>query len=235
VLVREGPGGPEVFMTKRPGGAVFPDLHVFPGGKVDDADEAPDVVEGVEAQDADRQLGVAGALRYWIAAIRECFEECGVLLAYRRGELLRWADEGEAVRFDDYRHRLIDGAMTMTDLCRLEELRLAVDRVAYFSHWITPKQAPKRFDTRFFIAAMPADQQTIAHPEEVVDDVWIRPVDALAAHRDGAWQMISPTLSTLQTVSCYADTASLLAAVAACTHLEPLTDELRLQGMHELR
>jgi 8-oxo-dGTP pyrophosphatase MutT (NUDIX family) len=235
VLVREGPLGPEVFMTKRPGGAVFPDLHVFPGGKVDDADDAPDVVHGADPHDADRQLGVARALRYWIAAIRECFEECGVLLAYRGGELLRWSDEGEVARFDDYRHRLIDGAMTMTDLCRVENLRLAIDRVAYFSHWITPKQAPKRFDTRFFIAAMPADQQTIAHPEEVVDDVWIRPVDALAAYRDGAWQMISPTLSTLQAASRYADTASLLAAVAACTHLEPLTDELRLQGMHELR
>lgn len=235
VLVREAPGGLQVFMTKRPGGAVFPDLHVFPGGKVDDADDAPALVEGLAADDADRQLGMTGAVRFWVAAIRECFEECGVLLAYRDGELLRWADEGEVARFDAYRHQLIDGSIAMAEFCRREGLRLAADRVVYFSHWITPEQAPKRFDTRFFVAIMPANQQTIAHPEEVVDDVWVRPQDALDAHRAGDWQMIAPTLRTLETVARYADTDSLLAEVAAGAHLQPLTDALRREGMHELR
>ena len=164
VLVRSGPEGPEVFMMKRPGGGDFPDLHVFPGGKVDEADFAPELVVGLDEAEADRLLGLAaGGLRYWVAAIRECFEECGVLLAYRDGAPIDWRDEGEVARFHRYRQQLIDGELSLTDLCRREGLRLAADRVLYFSHWITPEQAPRRFDTRFFIAAMPPEQQTLAH------------------------------------------------------------------------
>ena len=111
VLARNAPQGPEVFMMKRPGSGDFPDLHVFPGGKLDEADLAPDLLEGLDEATADRLLGVNGALRYWVAAIRECFEECGVLLAYRGGALLRWADEGEVARFNDHRHRLIEGSI----------------------------------------------------------------------------------------------------------------------------
>ena len=86
-----------------------------------------------------------------------------MLLAYRDGSLIRWADENEIERFNGYRQRLIDGDMRMLDVCRLENVRLAADRVLYFSHWITPEQAPRRFDTRFFVAAMPDNQRTIAH------------------------------------------------------------------------
>lgn len=236
VLLRDGRDGPEVFMTKRPGGAVFPDLHVFPGGKVDEADFAPEALQGLEADHADRLLGLAaGALRYWVAAIRECFEECGVLLAYRDGALVRWRDRAEMERFHDYRQGLIDGALSMTELCRREGLRLAADRVFYFSHWITPEVAPRRFDTRFFVAAMPEAQQTVAHQDEIVDDVWIRPADALAAHAAGDWQMIAPTLTTLACIAGYGSTESLLAAVRAETHLGGVTESLRQQGMHELR
>jgi 8-oxo-dGTP pyrophosphatase MutT (NUDIX family) len=236
VLVRDAVGGPQVFMTQRPGGAVFPDLHVFPGGKVDEADFTPHLVDGLQAEAADQRLGVAaGGVRYWVAAIRECFEECGVLLAYRGGSLLRWADEGEIGRFNGYRQQLIDGTLTMAEVCRREGLRLAADRVHYFSHWITPEQAPRRFDTRFFVAIMPGDQHTIAHQHEIVDDVWIRPADALAAHAAGDWQMISPTLTTLECIAGFADCAGLVAAVTSETHLCDLTTELRRQGMHDLR
>jgi 8-oxo-dGTP pyrophosphatase MutT (NUDIX family) len=236
LLARDGPAGPEVFMMKRPGGVDFPDLHVFPGGKLDEGDLVPELLHGVSDADADRLLGLtAGGLRYWAAAIRECFEECGVLLAYRDGALVQWADEGEIARFDAYRQQLIDGELSITALCRREGLTLAADRVRYFSHWITPEQAPRRFDTRFFIAAMPANQQTLAHAWETVDDEWVRPGDALAAHRAGRWQMISPTLTTLQSIAGYGDVASMLAAVAREAHLGELTEELRRQGMHPLR
>jgi 8-oxo-dGTP pyrophosphatase MutT (NUDIX family) len=236
VLLRDTVRGPEVFMTKRPGGAVFPDLHVFPGGKVDESDFAPEVLAGLEADHADGLLGLAaGGLRYWVAAIRECFEECGVLLAYRDGALVRWRDRAEMERFHHYRQRLIDGELSMTELCRHERLRLAADRVFYFSHWITPEVAPKRFDTRFFVAAMPEAQQTVAHQDEIVDDVWIRPADALSAHAAGDWQMIAPTLTTLSCIAAYPTTEHLLAAVRAESHLDGLTDSLRQQGMHELR
>lgn len=236
VLVREAPGGPEVFMMQRPGGGDFPDLHVFPGGKLDETDLAPELLDGLTADDADRRLGVrAGGLRYWVAAIRECFEECGVLLAYRDGAPLRWSDEGEVARFDGYRQQLIDGTTTLLDVCRREDLRLAADRVLYFSHWITPEAAPRRFDTRFFVAAMPADQETIAHPWETADDEWVRPADALAAHAAGRRQMISPTLTTLRSLARHAAVVPLLAAIGAETHLPELDPELRIQGMQALR
>jgi 8-oxo-dGTP pyrophosphatase MutT (NUDIX family) len=236
LLVRDAPGGPEVFMMKRPGGVDFPDLHVFPGGKVDEGDFVPELLEGLDDGEANTQLGVAaGGLRYWVAAIRECFEECGVLLAYRDGELIRWQDEREAARFDEYRQQLIDGAISMAALCRLERLRLAADRVRYFSHWITPEQAPRRFDTRFFIAAMPSNQQTLAHHWETAADEWVKPRDALVAHQQGRWQMISPTLTTLQCIAEFADSRTMLEVVSAERHLGELTDELRRQGMHRLR
>jgi 8-oxo-dGTP pyrophosphatase MutT (NUDIX family) len=236
LLVRETSVGPEVFMMQRPGGVDFPDLHVFPGGKVDQQDDLPDLVAGLDDASASRQLGIAaGGLRYWVAAIRECFEECGVLLAYRDGRLLRLVDASEAARFEVYRERLIDGTITLEQVCASEGLCLAADRVVYFSHWITPEQAPRRFDTRFFITAMPEGQETLAHAWETADDEWVRPRDALAAHRSGRWQMIAPTLITLASITAFPDVSALLAAVAEERHLPALNDELRRQGMHDLR
>lgn len=236
LLVRDGTGGPEVFMMQRPGGVDFPDLHVFPGGKLDAHDFLPDLIDGIDDATANRALGVAaGGLRYWVAAIRECFEECGVLLACRDGVLVRWRDQAEFERFEDYRQQLIDGTLDLATLCAIEGLRLAGDRVGYFSHWLTPPQAPRRFDTRFFIAAMPAEQATVAHHWESVGDEWVRPRDALAAHAAGAWQMISPTLVTLESIAPFGDVASMLAAVAAGRHLQALTPALRQQGMSTLR
>ena len=235
VLARDAPRGPEVFMMKRPGGGDFPDLHVFPGGKLDERDLAPELLAGLDEATADSLLGVNGGLRYWVAAIRECFEECGVLLAYRDGALLRWAHEGEVARFNEYREQLIRGEISMLEVCRLERLQLAADRVWYFSHWITPEPVPRRFDTRFFIAAMPADQQTIAHHRETADDEWVRPQDALDACAAGRWQMISPTLTTLASMASFTDVARMLDAVRAETHIGELTAELQRQGMHSLR
>jgi len=236
LLVRDTQAGPEVFMMKRPGGVDFPDLHVFPGGKLDERDLLPDLLDGIDDGAASEALGVAGGgARYWVAAIRECFEECGVLLATRDGALVRWRDADEAGRFEGYRQELIDGSLDLATLCAREALRLAGDRVTYFSHWITPPQVPRRFDTRFFIAEMPADQDTLAHHWETAGEEWVRPADALAAHQAGRWQMISPTLVTLQSIAGYGDVASMLAAVAIEAHLQPLTESLRSQGMHDLR
>ena len=162
LLIREGDGGPEVFMMKRPGGVDFPDLHVFPGGKVDEGDFAPELVSGLTPAVADRLLGIeAGGLRYWVAAIRECFEECGVLLAYRDGSLIRWADENEIERFNGYRQRLIDGDLRMLDVCRLENIRLAADRVLYFSRAAsTPASSLPRCRTTSAPSPMPGRRRT---------------------------------------------------------------------------
>ena len=235
LLVRDRPGGPEVFMVKRPGGVDFPDLHVFPGGKLDPADHQPSLLDGVTETDADLALGVRGGSRYWVAAIRECFEECGVLLASRDEALIRLGAETERDRFNRYRQALIDRSLDIATLCTQEGLRLAGDRVRYFSHWITPEQAPRRFDTRFFIAAMPEEQDTLAHHWETAGEEWVRPADALAAHRSGRLLMIAPTLVTLESLAACHSVVRIMAAVAAEAHLPPLTPALREQGMHTLR
>lgn len=236
VLAREAPAGPEVFMMQRPGGVDFPDLHVFPGGKLDQGDFVPHLVQGLDPESADAALGVpGGGLRFWVAAIRECFEECGVLLAYRGGKLLQWADEGEIQRFDGYRQQLIESSISLLEVCAREQLTLAADRVHYFSHWLTPEAAPRRFDTRFFIAAMPDDQETIAHHWETADDEWVRPADALQAHSDGRWQMISPTVTTLRSLADFADVPGMLDAVQRELHLPELSPDLMQQGMQPLR
>jgi len=236
VLMRDTDAGPEVFMLQRPGTGDFPDLHVFPGGKVDEQDLLEDQVSGCTEATANRLLGLnAGGLRYWVTAIRECFEECGVLLARRGGEFVQVADAAEVARFDDYRHALIDGRMTMADLCQRESLVLAADCLLYHSHWLTPESAPRRFDTRFFVARMPMMQDTAAHAWETAGEHWVSPKAALEEAAEGRWQMISPTTTTLESLLPFGTVQAAFAAVADETHLPLLTEALSFQGMQSLR
>ena len=236
LLVRDNDHGREVFMLQRPGGGDFPDLHVFPGGKVDAADFVPELVTDIDDLEASGMLGVeAGGLRYWVAVIRECFEECGVLLADRDGELFAPGSDREAARFEEHRHSLVAGEMDFATLCRSEGLTVRGRRAYYFSHWITPEVSPRRFDTRFFIAEMPSGQVTNGHAWETADEAWIAPHLALEHVAADRWQMISPTLITLQSILAYPDVGAMLAAVAQESHLPELTDELSHQGMHSLR
>ncbi len=236
LLVRDSRSGPEVFMLQRPRGVDFPDLHVFPGGKVDDADFVPELVTDMEDPQASRLLGVqAGGLRFWVAAIRECFEECGVLLANRNDEPFAPGCAGEAARFEAHRHALITGKLDFGTLCRREGLTILSRRALYFSHWITPEVAPRRFDTRFFIAEMPVGQTTDGHSWETADEAWIAPRAALEHAAAGRWQMIAPTIVTLQSIAGYPNVAAMLAAVGGGAHLQDLTAELARQGMHPLR
>ena len=105
--------------------------------------------------------------------------------------------------------------MRFLDACRAEGLRLATDRVHYFSHWITPEPAPKRYDTRFFVAAVPPGQVPIHDDHETVDTVWVRPDDALARARAGEFDLIFPTMKNLEAISRFATSGELLAAAAA--------------------
>lgn len=233
LLVRDAPAGLEVFMVERPGAADFGGMHVFPGGKVDVADAS------VEARYTDlndalasERLGMArGGIAFWNAAIREAFEEAGVLLAYRGERLVDLSDAATRDRFANYRAAVHKGELSLVELCAREDLHLATDRVHYFSHWITPVGPPRRYDTRFFVAPMPANQQTAHHERELEDGVWVRPPDALAYRESARWTMIFPTLTTLQSLARYATVAALEADVRAWRHLPEVTAERHRQGM----
>ena len=229
MLVRDaaGPVGPslEVCMLRRHLNSDFVGgAYVFPGGKVDDDDRstaAGDACTGRDDAAASDLLGVeAGGLAFWVAALRECFEEAGVLLAYRQevpagGVLMEMADPDARRRLAAHRDGLNAGTTGFLELLRSEGLRLAVDRVHYFSHWITPEAAPKRYDTRFFVAALPPGQVPVHDDHETVETVWVRPAEALERAAAGEFDLIFPTIKNLEAITRFATSDELLAAAAA--------------------
>jgi 8-oxo-dGTP pyrophosphatase MutT (NUDIX family) len=188
---------------------------VFPGGKLEPAD----VPENLEAETrplpalAAVRLGLPdgrAALAYGIAAIREAFEEVGVLLAYgpdRR--LIR--DSG---RFGAYRDACQRDSRVFPEMIRTERLTLAIDRLVYFSHWITPEENPIRFDTRFFAVEMPAEQEATPDEREITTIRWLTPTEALAACGRGEITLRLPTMKNLQLLEDAAGPAEVLARLA---------------------
>ncbi|HXQ43703.1 MAG TPA: hypothetical protein VN816_03615 [Acidimicrobiales bacterium] len=229
MLVRDagGPGGPalEVCMLRRHLNSDFVGgAYVFPGGKVDEADRtagAGEACVGRSDAAASEMLGTeGGGLAFWVAALRECFEEAGVLLAYPAGTdpggaLVDVTDPSVRRSLAARRLELNAGTVGFLDLCRSEGLRLAVDRVHYFSHWITPEPAPKRYDTRFFVTALPPGQVPIHDDHETIDTVWVRPSEALERARAGEFDIIFPTIKNLEAISRFSTSEELLAAAAA--------------------
>jgi 8-oxo-dGTP pyrophosphatase MutT (NUDIX family) len=218
MLVRDASSGVEVFLMKRSSHGVFGGLHVFPGGKVDDADHAGRwgrIARGLGDTDASATLGMeAGGLSYWIACIRECFEEAGVLLATGHdADTLRLHSTEVRLRYEAWRKRLNDGEEgALEAMCNEEEIHLATDQLAYVSHWITPVAQPKRFDTRFFVARAPAEQEALHDGVETVESTWIRPEEALDRFAAGKLKLISPTFKNLEAIAGYASTDDLLEA-----------------------
>jgi len=217
----DDPGGLEVFMLRRNlksdfvGGA-----YVFPGGGVDDHDRHANlepICDGRTDHDASAQLGIdSGGLAFWVAAIRESFEEAGVLLAYGPdATMMRLDDPDTAARFVEHRRAVDSGDRRLVEICADEHLRLAVGTMHYFAHWITPEGAPRRYDTRFFVARAPEAQVPLHDDREVIANLWVRPADALARHRAGEFEMIFPTIRTLMTLERFATADELLAAAAA--------------------
>jgi len=221
MLVRDGDAGVEVFLMERSRVGMFSGLHVFPGGKVDRADHASGwdaLASGPDAAAASRLLGTEeGGLRYWVACIRECFEEAGVLLAANRaGEVLRLESLAIRERFAVWRDRLNAGESGVLEkMCSHEQLRLATDQLAYVSHWITPVDQPRRYDTRFFVARAPARQEALHDGYETVESAWIQPETALGRFAAGEMNMISPTLKNLESITGYSTTEELLEAKRA--------------------
>lgn len=201
VLLRAGVDGLEALLTHRPDSMSFaPDVHVFPGGRVDEVDLDPDVqarsvVAADEAKDAlGGDLPPVDALGASIAAIREAFEEVGILLAdsSRPGDLV------------DARHRLLRSASAWPSIVDEFDLTLRTDLLVPLSRWVTPPTLPRRFDTRFFAAAAPDGVEASLLGGEVAAHGWHRPKAALDAMAFGDLQMWLPTSTTL-TQLMYAD------------------------------
>jgi 8-oxo-dGTP pyrophosphatase MutT (NUDIX family) len=220
MLVRDAAdgGGMEVFMLRRNLNSDFVGgAYVFPGGAVDEADRHADlerICEGLSDEAASTQLGIpSGGLAFWVAAVRECFEEAGVLLAVPEGtdDVISFADEETADRFTIHRNAVDSGERRLLEICELERLRLDVDRIHYFSHWITPEGAPRRYDTRFFVCAAPPEQVPLHDDRETIANVWIRPADALEMHRRGELDLIFPTIRNLEAIGRFDRSDDLLA------------------------
>lgn len=207
LLLRDAAQGFEVLMTRRSATASFaPGAYVFPGGGIDAADASP----AAHAQASRRSGQSAQHLTQAIAAIRESFEELGVLLARHADG--RMADAADIAALDRKAPFLAQ--------CAARALTLAAAEVFVLAHWITDRDLPRRFDVPFLVARMPEGQVPLADEAEQFEPVWVRPADALARHAAGQFFMIFPTIRTLERLQGFASVEAVLAACAA--NEEPL-------------
>ena len=233
MLLRDSEHDMEVFMMQRTTTAAFASgMYVFPGGRVDDVDgasELDDLCEGLTDAEASDLLRVpSGGLAYWVAAIRESFEEAGVLLARdERGDFVRLNDPDSQQRFAAARHAVHDGALSLAEFCRQEGLRLAVDTISYVSHWVTPVGEKRRFDTRFFVAVAPPAQDLMHDDKETIASLWVTPTDALGRAQRGELAMIPPTVANLQFLAPHRSTSAAVAAAQTIGVPTPIVPKLR--------
>jgi recombination protein RecT len=203
LLLRDGADGLEVLMTRRSMTASFaPGAYVFPGGGVDALDAASHRQATRRATQSELHLTQA------IAAIRESFEELGVLLARR-------ADGSPADHSDI---AALDRAQPFAAQCQARGLTLVASEVFVLAHWVTDRDLPRRFDVPFLVARMPEGQTPVADETEQFEPVWVRPSDALARHQEGGFFIIFPTIRTLERLLDYASVDAVLQACAATEH-----------------
>jgi 8-oxo-dGTP pyrophosphatase MutT (NUDIX family) len=188
MLIRDVDGpGIEVFMMRRTLGAAFGSgMYVFPGGRVEQSD-------GEDIDHAHR-----------VAAVRECFEEAGVLLALD-GDGKHVTDGHPAL---EARQAVYDGTVDLVELCAEHRLEPAVEELAFVSHWITPAgDGPRRFDTRFYVAPAPPEQASTHDDNETIDSLWISPSDALDRQAEGELVMMPPTVANLRFLAAFSSVA----------------------------
>ena len=221
-LVRDGADGLEVYLLRRVRAMSFgAGMHVFPGGSVDPGDQldlaAPPAWVGPEPDWWAGRFGTdpvsAGALVG--AAVRETFEEAGVLLAGPSADEL--VDDIGGPEWDDERVALEAGRQSLPELLVRRGLLLRADLLAPLAHWITPEFEPKRFDTRFFLAALPERQTCRDVGTEADHRLWIRPQQALSSEI----AVMAPTRAVLQELAGYPDVASALTAEREITAIMP--------------
>ena len=214
VLLRDAPAGPEVYLLRRAGTMAFAaGMHVFPGGSVDPRDgERSTAWTGPPPAQWAGWLGCDEPLARALvcAAVRETFEESGVLLAGPDAGSVVADTTGEGMERD--RLALLDRTLSMAEMLDRRDLVLRSDLLRAWAHWITPEFEPKRFDTRFFVAAVPTGQRPRDVSGEADDTVWLPVTEAVARHDAGRLAMLPPTIVALREISAYGSVAEVLAA-----------------------
>jgi len=214
LLLRDSPHGLEVLMTRRSQSASFAaNAYVFPGGGVDALDASSHAQARRRPTQSDLHLTQA------IAAIRESFEELGVLLA-------RHADGRPATQHDI---AALNRSQPFVAQCQTLGLTLAADEMFVLAHWVGDRDLSRRFDVPFLVARMPAGQTPVADESEQFEPVWVRPADALARHHAGDFFIIYPTIRTLERLQAYPDVDAVLHACAATE--EPLWSSCPRTGL----
>lgn len=211
VVVRPDPeGGIEVLLTKRrPEMQFLGGFLVFPGGGVENEDCSEKMLSlcrGLTPSDAQKILG-AGigpeiSLGHWVAAVRELFEETGIHFFIDENGMAPDGSTGDlAERLSDKRQALANGTLDLPRLLESEGLFCDLGRFTYLFHRITPEKYPVRFDTRFFLAALPSHQTPLFASEEVSESLWLTPKTALEESTSGKFSMLPPTIITLRTLA----------------------------------
>lgn len=221
VLLRDAARGIEVFMVRRHRASGFMgDAFVFPGGKLDEADSSERVLartRGRSIEDAMARLGEhdlgARALGLFVAAIRETFEEAGIWL-------------GGGSKLGDARSALL-AKKAFADVIEEHDLTLAADRVVPWARWVTPVVEPRRYDTRFFLATCPEEQEATHDQHETTEARWLAPREALDLSTSGAINLPPPTIRSLELLAEFESTASILKDTT--TRTPPLVEPLLVQ------
>ena len=220
VLLRDGEGGLEVLLLRRAAHAGFvPGAYVFPGGRVDRSDSDKLLLarlDGLDAEEAARRLGLSysdpPAVAYYVAALREAFEETGILVAQdETGAAPPTAREDPTV--DALRDHLMGHQTRFHEVLDRLGCRLDGAAVEYMAHWITPEAEPRRFDTRFFAARVRGGAHPVVDPREMVEALWITPAAALRRHREGGLPMVFPTIRSLEELATFPTVDTVLAGL----------------------
>lgn len=237
VLLRDRVDGPETYLLRRTVSMAFAaGFFVFPGGSVDPRDETfedeawvgPRPQEWAEALTCDEPRARALVC----AAVRETFEESGVLLAGSSADSVVADTSGDDWEAD--RLALLDRSLSLAEMLRRRRLVLRADLLRVWSHWITPEVETKRFDTRFFVAAMPDGQRTRDVGGEADRVAWLRPTEALAAHGRGELSMLPPTLAALTDLAPWTTVAAVMAA-ASERDVSPVLPKLTLDANDQIK
>jgi 8-oxo-dGTP pyrophosphatase MutT (NUDIX family) len=225
-------GGIEVFMVRRVVQSEFmPDVYVFPGGSVisDDRllEENASLRMTVASSVADPEGRTALGKGLRVAAIRELFEEANVLLAYRDKRILA-LDEDTVTRFETYRLVLNERRGLLSTIVQTEQLVLATDALTYFAHWITPEGMPKRFDTHFFLAVAPTEQEALSDQLETSEGFWFQPAEVIERFQRREMPVAFPTLHQLRDLSAFKSVQDALEAANTryiSTHVPALIEK----------